>query len=152
MVDPAPVEPAIEYGRASLSAIEVVELEASAPVSTIEPVQIFMVDSQERSVSFRFDLNADQIFSDVSVSIVYEGIRYETLSTHGAKITADFENGVFVFESKLGYLVDAERYLLELDDINNATVRIQLDTDGDLTRIRMYEVSYNLKTFGPANV
>jgi hypothetical protein len=152
VVEPAPADPAIEFGRASLSAIEVVELDASAPVSTIEPVQIFMVDSQERSVSFRFDLNADQIFSDVSVSIVYEGIRYETLSTHGAKITADFENGVFVFESKLGYLVDAERYLLELDDINNATVRIQLDTDGDLTRIRTYEVSYNLKTFGPANV
>jgi RNA polymerase sigma factor (sigma-70 family) len=147
---PAPTQPepaeesyALEIGRASLASIELVEMGTSEPAATIEPVRIYMIDNEGRAISFYFDLGAEEIFSDVEVSIVVDGIRYSTLNLYNAKITADLETGRFVFESELGLLVDEERYLLENDAINDATVRIQLDTDEDLTRIKMYEVSYH---------
>ena len=142
---PRPAEEAfaLEIGRVSLASIELVEMGTSEPDATIEPVRIHMIDNEGRAISFFFDLSADEIFSDVEVSIVVDGLRYSTLNLYNAKITADLETGRFVFESELGLLVDEERYLLENDAINDATVRIQLDTDEDLTRIKMYEVSYH---------
>lgn len=147
---PAPTQPepveeafALEIGRASLASIELVEVGTSELAETIEPVRIYMIDNEGRAISFFFDLSADEVFSDVEVSMVIDGVRYSTLNLYNAKITADLETGRFVFESELGLLVDEERYLLENDAINDATVRIQLDTDEDLTRIKMYEVSYH---------
>lgn len=146
--EPAAAEPegeayALETGRASLASIELVEMGKSEPAATIEPVRIYMIDNEGRAISFFFDLSADKVFSDVEVSIVVDGVRYSTLNLYNAQITADFENGKFVFSSELGLLVDEDRYLLENDAINDASVRIQLDTDEDLTRIKMYEVSYH---------
>lgn len=138
---------ALEFGRASLASIQLVETAAPSQVSSIDPVRIYMIDSEGRSISFLFDLNAEDIFTDVKVQISVDGVRFTTLTLQQVSVTADFENGRFVFESQLGLLVDRDRNLLENDAVNDATVRIQLDTDEDLTRINMYEVSYHLEAF-----
>lgn len=132
----------IEFGRASLSSIQVSEMSAANEVGKIDPVRIRMLDSDGRAISFLFDLNAEQIFSDVEVSLSFDGVLYTTLSLKQGEISANLEDGKFVFESKLGLLVDKSRNLLEEDSINGAAIRIQLDTDEDLTRIKMYEASY----------
>ncbi len=145
----APVEAAnpIQLGRASLASIQLMPTPNAKSDSAIEPVTINMEDDQGRRVSFDFDLGTAQVFDNVSISIVYDGVVFKSLSLHGAAVQADYENGVFVFESKIGYLVEKDRNLLELDAINNAIFRIQLETDEDLTAIKMYQVSYHAGSF-----
>ena len=132
----------ISFGRASLSSIQVSEVANESVVGTIEPVRIQMIDSQGRAIAFLFDINAQQIFSDIEVALSFDGILYRTLSLENTNVIADFEKGKFVFESSLGLLVDSDRNLLEDDSLNDAVIRVQLDTDEDLTRIKMYEASY----------
>jgi RNA polymerase sigma factor (sigma-70 family) len=133
----------IEFGRAALSEIDLVSFGAIQTDSSIPPVTIYMTDFDERRVNFSFDINSTEIFTDVSVELNFQGVTYRTLNIYNSEIVSDFNHGVFVFEAQIGYLIDEDRNLLEDDAINGALIRIQLNTDRDLTQILMYEVSYS---------